>query len=162
VPRFSIREAFEDDVPFIVSLFERDHVAAILNAPTAGMVSASLDDPAAENYIVEADGEPAGNFLIANQEWLFEFKMLAVATPGRGAGTFALDWGLRHAFETCGAHRVFCETRQDNPRTIALLERLGFTREGQYRDGFRDAKSGEFHDLYPYGMLAAEYRARNA
>jgi len=159
VRAFSIREAFEDDVPFIVSLFDHEHVAAILNAPTAAMVQASFDDPSARNYIVEADGAPIGNFLISNQEWLFEFKILAVAEQGRGAGTFALQWGLQHAFETCGAHRVFCETREDNPRTIAILERLGFTREGVYRDGFRDAHTGRFRDLYPYGILDREYRA---
>jgi RimJ/RimL family protein N-acetyltransferase len=123
------------------------------------MVRASLDDPSAENYIVEADGEPAGNFIIGNHEWLFDFRLLAIAMPGRGAGTFALQWGLQHAFGTSGAHRVFCEVREDNLRTIAILERLGFTREGTYRDGFRNAQTGEYHDLYPYGILQRDYYA---
>ena len=158
--KFTVRDAFEDDVPFIVSLFDCAHVAEILNAPTAAMVGASFDDPNSENYIVEADGRPVANLLVGNQEWLFDLRMLAVATPRRGAGTFAIEWALGHAFETCGAHRVFCEVREDNRWMIAVLERLGFTREGTYRDGFRDARTGEYHNLLPYGMLESEYRTR--
>ncbi|MBV9271632.1 MAG: GNAT family N-acetyltransferase [Candidatus Eremiobacteraeota bacterium] len=161
MPVFSVRKAFADDVDFLVSLFKHEHVSAILNAPTAAMFRASFDDPSTEIYIIEADGEPIGNFLIANQEWLFEFKVLAVSTPKRGAGTFAVEWGLSHAFEGSGAHRVFCEVREDNPHMIAILERLGFAREGTYRDGFRDAQAGEFRDLYPYGILAAEFTPRS-
>lgn len=160
MPAFSVRDALEDDVPFIVSLFDHAHVAEILNAPPPAMVGSSFDDPNTENYIVEADGEPVANLLVGNLEWLFELRILAVAAPRLGAGTFAVEWALEHAFETCGAHRVFCEVREDNPRMIAILERLGFTREGMYRDGFRNARTGEYRNLFPYGMLESEYHAR--
>jgi RimJ/RimL family protein N-acetyltransferase len=150
---FTIREADEEDIPFIVELFAMPHAAAVLNAPGAEMVEAALDDPNNESYIIEDDGEPAGHFLLKNYEWLVEFSILIAREPRRGLGRFALDWGLRHAFDELRAHRIFAEVRASNAVTRALLERLGFECEGRYRDGFRDQTSGTYEDLLPYGML---------
>jgi RimJ/RimL family protein N-acetyltransferase len=152
---FSMREAFEDDVEFIVQLFELPHAQEFLNAPSRDIVEASLDDPQTENYIIEDDGEPIGNFALGNHEWLFDFRTLVIAKPRRGAGRFALEWGLHYAFEECGAHRVFLEIREDNAGTRRLCESLGFVAEGCYRDGFRDARTGEYRNLIPYGVVAA-------
>lgn len=154
---YAMREAAGEDVPFIVELFALPHAAVVLNAPPAHMVEASLEDPNNEGYIVERDGEPVGHFLIQNHEWLVELSILIARDPGAGMGRFALDWGLRHAFDEIGAHRIFAEVRESNARTRALLERLGFAREGLYRDGFRDQATGAYENLVPYGLLDATY-----
>lgn len=162
-----MREAHEDDVRFITGLFRLRHASQFLNVPSAAMVQGSLDDPNNENYIIESDGEPVGNFLIKNYEWLFDFAILIVRDPGRGAGSYALEWGLHRAFVECGAHRIFLEIRESNARIRRMVARLGFTEEGCYRDGFRDQTTGRFENLIPYGLLNPEYpvgllRDRNA
>lgn len=158
---YAMREAHDDDVRFIVDLFRLPHVSRFLNTPVADMVQASLDDPNNENYIIEFGGEPVGNFLVKNHEWLFDFAILIVREPGRGAGGFALEWGLHHAFAECDAHRVFLEIRESNARIRRMVERLGFHEEGCYRDGFRDQVTGHYENLIPYGLLESEYLLGN-
>lgn len=153
-----MREAHDDDVAFIVELFRLPHASRFLNVPTAAMVQGSIDDPNNENYIIERDGGPAGNFLLKNHEWLFDFAILIVREPGRGAGRFALEWGLHRAFVECEAHRVFLEIRESNARIRRMAVHLGFKEEGCYRDGFRDQTTGRYENLIPYGLLASEYR----
>ena len=46
---FSMREAHEDDVPFVVRLFKLPHVRAFLNPPDRGTVLASFENPNVEN-----------------------------------------------------------------------------------------------------------------
>ena len=154
---FTIREAYEDDVSFIVRLFKLPHVRAFLNPPDRGTVLASLENPNVENYVLEDNGEPAGNFVLRSHGFLVEFSVLAVTTQGRGAGTFALNWGLHYVFNDLKAHRVYIEVREDNFATRRVVERLGWVQEGLFRDGFRDARSGEYKNLCAYGILAPEF-----
>lgn len=155
---YALREADDDDVNLIVDLFRLPHAKQFLNAPGAAMVQASLDDPNNETYIIDLAGEPFGIFLIKNYEWLFDMAILIVREPGRGAGSYALQWGLHHAFVECNAHRIFLEIRESNARIRRMVERLGFTQEGCYRDGFRDQATGYFENLIPYGLLKSEYK----
>jgi ribosomal-protein-alanine N-acetyltransferase len=53
---------------------------------------------------------------------------------GRGLMREALQAVLAHAFGPLGLHRVQANARPDNTRSLALLERLGFEREGLARD----------------------------
>lgn len=156
---YSIRKAHEGDAAFIVRLFSLPHVRAFLNAPSREAIVAAVNHPNVENYLIEEDGEPAGNLVLRNHEFLIDIAVIAVAQQRRGAGTFGLRWAMEHAFTDLHAHRVFAETREDNTGTRRLLERLGFVQEGLYRDGFQDERTGEFKNLCPYGLLEDEYRA---
>ena len=151
-----MREASDDDVAYIVKLFKLPHVRRFLNEPGRDMVQASLENPNVENYIIEHAGSPAGNFVLRNHGFLVEFSVLAVSQPQRGAGTFALHWGVRRAYDGLKAHRVYVEVREDNTFTRALVERMGWVQEGVFRDGFQDARTGAFRNLCGYGMLAGE------
>ena len=92
-------------------------------------------------------------------DWLAEIRTLAVARPGRGAGSWALRRALAWAFEERAVHRVFLYVTAANARARALYERHGLQLEGTGREGFR-APGGTFEDLAHYGMLAREYAAR--
>jgi RimJ/RimL family protein N-acetyltransferase len=91
--------------------------------------------------------------------WLAEIRTLAVASPGRGAGTWALRRALAWAFEEHGVHRAFLYVTAANARAQALYERHGLRLEGTERDGFRDP-GGTFEDLCHYGILEGEYASR--
>jgi [ribosomal protein S5]-alanine N-acetyltransferase len=49
---------------------------------------------------------------------------------GMGRMTEALDLAIRFAFDTLGLHRVEANIQPANARSIALVRRLGFQREG--------------------------------
>lgn len=75
---------------------------------------------------------------------------------GRGYMTAALPVLLEFAFERLGLHRVFADADPRNARSIRLLERLGFRREGVLREHYW--VQGEPQDGVVYGLLRAEWK----
>lgn len=55
------------------------------------------------------------------------------AHEGRGLMREALEAALAHAYGPLGLHRVQANARPENTRSLALLDRLGFAREGLAR-----------------------------
>ena len=81
------------------------------------------------------------------------------AYQGRGYATEAVGELVRYLFEDRGKHKITadCDTRNDG--SWRLLERLGFTREAEFRAAFRDGDG--WGDEYVYGLLADEWRERS-
>ena len=86
---------------------------------------------------------------------------LASPHEGKGLVTRAAAALLDVAFDRLGLHRVMIRAATGNPRSQAVAERLGFTREGVLREqGF--VNTGEYHDLVVFGMLDREWPERRA
>jgi aminoglycoside 6'-N-acetyltransferase len=83
---------------------------------------------------------------------------LGPAAQGRGYATEAVGELLRYLFQDRSKHKVCadCDTRNDP--SWRLLERLGFSREGTLRGGYRDGD--EWSDEHLYGLLADTWRDR--
>ena len=80
----------------------------------------------------------------------------AVDCWGKGIGREVLSELLRYCFKELGLHRVFAVVTEGNSRSIRLLERSGFTREGTMRETL--VIRGSFTNLHIYSMLEYEYR----
>jgi len=83
---------------------------------------------------------------------------LAVGDPddwGRGYGTEAAELGLSFAFDELNLYRVTATVFEYNERSIALIERLGFRREGVYRQFIQ--RDGTRYDMILYGLLQPEW-----
>ena len=74
---------------------------------------------------------------------------------GRGYGTTAFRLGVRYAFETYDLNRIGAEAYANNPRSIRMLERIGFRREGVLRSAVR--RGDHFVDEIVFGLLRAEW-----
>jgi RimJ/RimL family protein N-acetyltransferase len=74
---------------------------------------------------------------------------------GRGLASEAVRTALGFAFGPMGVHRVEADIDPDNAASIALVERLGFVREGRLRE--RWWPYGEAQDSLIYGLLATEW-----
>jgi aminoglycoside 6'-N-acetyltransferase len=83
---------------------------------------------------------------------------LARASQGRGIAREAVGALLDHAFEAWALHRVTATTDVLNGPSVALLERLGFRREGHFRRNIWF--KGAWGDEFLYAVLAEEWRAR--
>ena len=83
---------------------------------------------------------------------------LARAYQGRGLASEAVAALLDYAFGVLQMHRIVAQVDCENTPSVALLERLGFRREGHF---IRNAWfKGKWADEYLYAMLAADWTAR--
>ena len=80
-----------------------------------------------------------------------------VPYEGKGLMTEGLALVLRHAFGALGLHRVEANIQPENTRSIALVERLGFRREGFSPKYLRIG--GQWRDHVRYAILAEEFEA---
>jgi RimJ/RimL family protein N-acetyltransferase len=77
---------------------------------------------------------------------------------GKGIGTEVMCLALRFAFYELNLHRVQLTVFEYNDRAVALYERLGFQREGVYREFLH--RDGVRYDMYLYGLLRREWEVR--
>jgi len=103
--------------------------------------------------IVELDG------ILWNQQisWL-SIGIGDAARRGHGYGAEALRLALDFAFGELNLHRVQLTVFSYNTAAIALYEKLGFQREGTYREFLQ--RDGMRHDMYLYGLLRREWDAQ--
>lgn len=77
---------------------------------------------------------------------------------GKGIATEAVRRSLAFLFNDLNAHKVIAITRDSNPKSYKLAERLGFRKEGHLREcGIEDGKR---YGLLHYGMLKNEFPSR--
>ncbi|CAG0972607.1 diamine N-acetyltransferase [Burkholderiales bacterium] len=76
---------------------------------------------------------------------------------GLGYMTEAFALALDHAYARLGLHRVEANVQPTNRRSIALVTRVGFTREGYSRRYIKIA--GRWRDHLRFAMLAEDWRA---
>lgn len=75
---------------------------------------------------------------------------------GRGYGYEAMQLAITFAFQELNLHRLQLTVFSYNDRAIALYEKLGFRREGIYREFVQ--RDGDRHDMYLYGLLRQEWQ----
>jgi ribosomal-protein-alanine N-acetyltransferase len=73
---------------------------------------------------------------------------------GRGLMLEALGLLTAHAFETLRLHRIEAACIPDNLRSLRLLEKAGFQREGLLRSYLRI--NGKWQDHYLYALVAGD------
>ncbi|OYT91916.1 MAG: 30S ribosomal protein S5 alanine N-acetyltransferase [Burkholderiales bacterium PBB3] len=64
---------------------------------------------------------------------------------GQGLGYEVVQAGMAYMFGTCGLHRIMANHMPSNTRSAALLQRLGFEREGYARQYLKIA--GRWEDM---------------
>jgi RimJ/RimL family protein N-acetyltransferase len=74
---------------------------------------------------------------------------------GKGYATDAMEVTLRLAFHELNLHRLQLSIFAYNASSIALAERLGFVREGVFREFLE--RDGQRHDMLLYGLLRHEW-----
>lgn len=74
---------------------------------------------------------------------------------GEGLASEAVALLLRHAFEELGLHRIEADVDPLNDRSLSLLERIGFRKEGYLRERWR--VGGGVQDSILLGLLRREW-----
>src|SRR5262245_30817232 len=74
---------------------------------------------------------------------------------GQGYGYEAMNLTLQFAFNEINLHRVQLTVFSYNIAAIRLYEKLGFQREGVFREFMQ--RDGQRYDMYLYGLLSSEW-----
>jgi [ribosomal protein S5]-alanine N-acetyltransferase len=129
---------------------------------TAARFAGLLERPGAETYLILRNEDDAlagtatlGNIVRGNLRGAYLGYEAFVPHDGRGYMTEGLVLVLRHAFGTLGLHRVEANVQPENVRSISLVERLGFRREG-YSPRYLKI-GGRWRDHVRYAILAEEF-----
>jgi diamine N-acetyltransferase len=77
----------------------------------------------------------------------------------KGYGTEALNLMLGYGFDQLNLHRIFLTVLSFNERAIHTYEKVGFKREGVFRE--HTYRNGKYHDVYYMGILEDEWREQN-
>ncbi len=109
------------------------------------------------------DGELLGYIELDGILWPHQTGWLTIAIGdparwGQGYGYEAAQLALRFAFHELNLRRVQLTVFAYNERAIALYEKLGFQREGVFREFLQ--RDGQRHDMILYGLLRREWEAR--
>ena len=80
------------------------------------------------------------------------------ASWGGGYASEVLALAIPFAFETLDLHRLEADADPENERSLRLLERHGFRREGYLRERWHHL--GELRDTVFLGLLRHEYAGR--
>jgi RimJ/RimL family protein N-acetyltransferase len=123
----------------------------------------SPEQPGWFQYAIEHTAERAliGDVAVRLHDNLKQAEIgftLATAYQGKGFATEAVSAVLDRLFRLQGLHRVMGECDARNTASAALMERLGFTREGLLRQ--QTFIKGEWTDDLLFGILAPEWLAR--
>jgi ribosomal-protein-alanine N-acetyltransferase len=129
---------------------------------TAADFRAMVGRPLGESFLICRNDDEAlagsaslGHIVFGNFRSAYLGYSAFVPHHGRGYMTEGLGLVLRHAFGTLGLHRVEANVQPGNERSIALVERLGFRREGYSP---RYLKIGNrWRDHVRFAILADEF-----
>lgn len=96
-------------------------------------------------------------------QWTHRVGWLAIGIGNpshrsKGYGTEAMQLMMRFAFQELNLHRLQLTVFAYNEPAMRMYERLGFQREGTFREYL--LRDGRRYDMYLYGLLASEWEAR--
>ncbi|MFF3343201.1 GNAT family N-acetyltransferase [Streptomyces flavidovirens] len=167
-----LREFTPADVDDVLEIIGDDQVTQWLSFD-----SRSHDEATAmiEGTVERAQQEPRTEFYLAvtargTEDRVIGFARLGLAgvKAGKlGYATAAKEWGhgyatdaartlTTYAFQELGLHRVSAAIGPENAASIALVEKLGFTKEGILRDHV--FTNGTWRDSVLYSVLAHEWQ----
>ncbi len=157
-----LRCALPADIPHIAAL-ERSPIASeFVGHWSEERHQATLASSDARYLVADAPGGGLRAFAILRglQETSgsIELKRIVIATPGQGLGRHILQELLDIAFQRLGAHRLFLDVFEDNPRALHVYRSLGFVHEGTMREAAR--RGSAFASLHLMSLLDREYAAR--
>jgi aminoglycoside 6'-N-acetyltransferase/ribosomal-protein-alanine N-acetyltransferase len=127
-------------------------------AMLAGILDRARHEPRTEIYLaVDADDTLIG-FARLGLSGVKAAKLgyaIHVDHWGRGHATDAVRTLIRFGFDELGLHRITAAIGPNNPASIAVVEKLGFTKEGRLRDHVHT--NGAWRDSILYSVLVDEW-----
>lgn len=116
-----------------------------------------------EHRVVEQANGRCGYLLLrgaGHPDGSIELVRLVVTRKGAGIGRRVLRATLHHAFDACGAHRLWLDVFEHNERARGLYSSEGFVEEGMLRECV--LRDGAYRSLIVMSVLEHEFAASPA
>lgn len=156
-----LRNATAGDFAFIRALAQKPENRAFITDEDDAALAAYLASPESHLLIAEENGAAAGYALfceIGDPLGRVELRRLALVQTGGGRGRGFVSRLIRYGFETLGARRLWLDASGENPRAVALYQKLGFRREGVQRSHWFRPDTGGAVDLHLFGLMRDEWQ----
>ena len=120
-----------------------------------------ISDEETVNLLITKDNERLGLISLTPEGHSAE-KMAEIGIwlhpehHGNGYGTEASRLITDYSFNQLNYHRVFARAHADNQPSCRIWEKLGFEKEGEFRD--HTYTQGEYKDVAYYGVLEGEWQ----
>lgn len=115
-----------------------------------------------QRYAIEDTGLVLGYTDLAAMDWREQRASFGIALArdnwGKGIAANAGTLILERAFVTLKLERIVAEVHASNERSLRLMARLGFVREGTLRQ--HETYRGQKQDVILFGLLRDEYQTR--
>ena len=121
-----------------------------------------MNDPTSTYWIIVCDSEDVGlvNLYSIDRRHHRSYWAFYIVSPnvrGKGVGTFAEYFVLRHVFDELNLNKLCCEVLDFNQGVVRMHKSFGFVQEGLLRKHV--FKGGKAHDVVCLGMLREEWEA---
>lgn len=162
-----------DDAQTVARWYEDGEFARLFDASAAhpkteGAISKWMDAAERDQNVYALairflyNDEIIGYVEIDGIQWTHRVGWLAIGigSPShrsKGYGTEAMQLMMRFAFQELNLHRLQLTVFSYNEPAMRMYERLGFQREGTFREFL--LRDGRRHDMLLYGLLASEWEA---
>ncbi|MFJ3513169.1 GNAT family N-acetyltransferase [Streptomyces luteogriseus] len=168
--RVVLREFTHEDVDDVLAIIGDDKVTTWLSfdsrdrAQTVAMIERAIEraqlGPRTEIYlaVTKHDDDRVIGFARIGLAGVQAGKLgyaIAATEWGHGYATSAASTLISHAFKELGLHRISAAIGPDNAASIAIVQQLGFTREGVLRDHV--FTNGAWRDSVLFSVLAHEW-----
>lgn len=169
--RVQLTALAQDDLPTIAAWYQDTEFMRLLDATpahpkTAESLRTWLDDAqkASDGYLFGIrllDNDALIGFIeLDGILWMHGAAWFSIAIGPceyreQGFGTEAARLTLVFAFQELNLHRVQATVFSYNHRSMAMFERLGFQREGTFREFIH--RDGQRYDMFLYGILRREF-----
>jgi len=175
-PRLRLRWLRDDDLPSLFAIFGDPEAMRYWSSPAV----TSLDEVAATverirtsfatrevlqwGFADRTTDEILGTTTLHRINWTHRRAEIGYALNrahwGKGLASEAVGAAIGFAFETLGLHRIEADTDPRNGRSVGVLEKLGFVREGLLKERYH--VGGEVQDALLLGLLRPDWLARRS
>ena len=174
---YILRELQRSDIPTINLWRNNRDLISWLGAPFR-YINAETEEKWFADYMVNRNNcvrcviafankqtEAIGLVSLTDINWIHRSCTLHIMvgneeSRGKGAGTFAVNSILEHAFLNLNLNRVELSVLSHNKIAMKLYKKSGFVEEGIKRSA--SFKNGEYNDLVMMSILESEWRAEKS
>jgi RimJ/RimL family protein N-acetyltransferase len=151
------------DIPAIMSIERSPGFDSLVGRWSAEEHAAEMAKPTSRYFVMGDGDQPLGFVMIQRLDESHakaHLRRIAVADPGKGAGTRLINGVLDWLYTETDVNRIDLDVYVENDRARRSYEKAGFQVEGRLRDYHRN-DDGTYRDMWLMSILRRDWAKRH-